>query len=230
MKGRYIPMTLTSKLALTVASLALMTAGPALATELPQGQEGGMTATEAAVTPDMQQGAFNFVQSTAEKGLKFLSNPESTMDVKKQEFRKLLDNSFDLDTIGRFALGRYWNTATPAQQKDYLTQFRRMVVDVYAARFGDYKGQQFQAKSFSPINQTDTKVTSFIVPANGGENIQVDWRVRYKNGGYKIVDVIVSGVSMSATQRADFASVIQRGGGNVDALISQLKTGKTAPR
>ena len=82
------------------------------------------SAVEAAATQgdEISRGAFKFVQSTAETGLKFLSNPSSTEAQKKQEFRKLLDRSFDLETIGRFALGRYWNTATPAQQKEYLTQ------------------------------------------------------------------------------------------------------------
>ena len=63
---------------------------------------------------------------------------------------------------------------------------------------------------------------------NGGEEVQVDWRVRNKGGSYKIVDVLVAGVSMSVTQRSDFASVIQRGGGNVDALIAELKNGRGA--
>ena len=115
--------------------------------------------------------------------------------------------------------------ATPAQQKEYLGLFRKMVVDVYTARFNDYKGQKFEAKSFRSISPTDTLVTSFIVPADGGQNVQVDWRVRYKGGTYKIVDVLVSGVSMSVTQRSDFASVIQRGGGNVSVLIDHLKAG-----
>lgn len=168
-------------------------------------------------------GALQFVKSTAEAGLTFLSNANSTQEQKKSEFRKLLNNSFDLDTIGRFTLGRYWNTATPAQQQQFLTLFRKMVVAVYANRFGDYKGQKFEVKSARAISDTDTLVTSFIVPVDGGENIQVDWRVRSKGGNNKIVDVLVSGVSMGVTQRSDFSSVIQRGGGDINVLLEHLK-------
>lgn len=168
-------------------------------------------------------GALQFVKSTAEAGLTFLSNANSTQEQKKSEFRKLLNNSFDLDTIGRFTLGRYWNAATPAQQQQFLTLFRKMVVAVYANRFGDYKGQKFEVKSARAISDTDTLVTSFIVPVDGGENIQVDWRVRSKGGNNKIVDVLVSGVSMGVTQRSDFSSVIQRGGGDINVLLEHLK-------
>lgn len=169
------------------------------------------------------QASLEFVKSTAEKGLTFLSDPQSTQDQKKSEFKKLLNSSFDLQTIARFALGRYWNQATPAQQKEYSELFRKMVVEVYANRFGDYKGQSFDVKSARSISDKDTMVTSLIVPTDGSENIQVDWRVRNKDGAYKIVDVLVTGVSMSVTQRSEFASVIQRGGGKVDVLIQYLK-------
>lgn len=167
--------------------------------------------------------ALNFVKSTAERGLTFLSDPNSTQDQKKSEFKKLLDASFDLDTIGRFVLGKYWNSATPAQQQEYSRYFKQMVVNVYAGRFGEYKGQKFEVKSVQTVNATDSLVTSFIYPVNGGDPVQVDWRVRQKGGTFKIVDVLVAGVSMSITQRSDFASVIQRGGGDLNVLIDYLK-------
>lgn len=170
-----------------------------------------------------EQEAVNFVKSTAERGLSFLSKPDSTMDEKKEEFRKLLGGSFDMDTIARFSLGRYWNTASANQQKEYTALFRKMVVNVYAQRFGEYKGQKFEVKSARPVGNGDFLVTSVIVPVDGGDNIQVDWRVRNKGGTNKIVDVLVAGVSMGVTQRADFASVIQQGGGKIDSLLKYLK-------
>ena len=212
---------------LSCLTLALVSVSPQAMAQAANVEPAPVNATEAAASQSnaAAEGAFKFVQSTAEKGLKFLSNPGADVSEKRAEFRKLLDSSFDLDTIGRFALGTYWKGATPAQQKEYQALFRKMVVDVYTARFNDYKGQKFEAKGFRSIGQNDTLVNSFIVPTDGGQPIAVDWRVRNKNGSYKIVDVLVAGVSMSVTQRSDFASVIQRGGGNVDVLINHLKSG-----
>ncbi|MBL8641466.1 MAG: ABC transporter substrate-binding protein [Alphaproteobacteria bacterium] len=172
---------------------------------------------------DKEQLAFNFVKDTAERGLTFLSKPNTTEEEKKAEFKKLLNSSFDMESIGRFTLGRYWNVATPAQQAQYQSLFRKMVVNVYAQRFGDYKGQKFEVKSARPVGRDDVLVSSFIIPTDGSDNIQVDWRVRNRDGAIKIVDVLVAGVSMSVTQRSDFSSVIQRGGGKVDVLIDYLK-------
>ncbi len=163
-----------------------------------------------------------FIGDMAGRALQFLGNGSITQEQKISSFRHLLNDSFDLDTIGRFTLGRYWKTSTEAQRQEYLTLFRKMVVDVYAKRFGDYKGQKFETRGARADGDKDTIVTSYIIPGSGPE-VQVDWRVRYKNGKYKIVDVIVEGVSMSVTQRSDFAAVIQRGGGDVSVLLAHLR-------
>lgn len=218
-----------------MATLSLM-AGTALtpparaAEDLAGAAPSGISYTEASASQAgaSERGAFDFIKTTTDRGLKFLSDPNTTKAEKSSDFRKLLDASFDLDTIGRFALGRYWNAATDAQKKEYLGLFRKMVVDVYSNRFEEYKGQKVEVRSFRSIGNQDTLVSSFLVPTNGGEEVQVDWRVRNKGGSYKIVDVLVAGVSMSVTQRSEFSSVIQRGGGNVDALITQLKTGNAS--
>ena len=175
------------------------------------------------ISSNNEQAAVNFIKSTAEKGLTFLSQPNSTEAQKKAEFKTLLNNSFDMDSIAKFSLGRYWNVANASQQKEYVGLFKKMIVSVYTQRFGDYKGQKFEVKLARPVGNGDVLVMSHIVPTDGSDSIQVDWRVRSKNGTLKIVDVMVAGVSMSVTQRSDFSAVIQRGGGTIDVLISHLK-------
>ncbi len=167
-------------------------------------------------------GAQNFVSNMAQRALDFLGDPDLDQDKKTEEFRKLLEDSFDMSTLGRFSLGRYWRVSTPQQRKEYQKLFKKMIIGIYASRFKDYKGQKFETRSFRLDGTKDTIVTSFIIPDKGAE-IQIDWRVRYKKGRYQIIDVIVEGVSMSVTQRSDFSAVIQRGGGNVQVLLEHLK-------
>lgn len=121
-------------------------------------------------------------------------------------------------------MGRYWNQATDEQKKEYLRLFESMVVETYAKRFGEYQGQQVVVNKSRSEGEKDAIVNSKIVSQDGSPDVQLDWRVRYKNGEYRIVDVLVEGVSMTLTQRSEFSSVIQRGGGNIDVLIEKLRT------
>jgi len=220
----------TPSLLVFTALIAFCAASPAFALPLEGAPQNGalqagkkQMVTAIATNQDaLAQGAKDFVTDMGKRGIDFLANPNITLDKKKAEFSALLDDSFDMATIGRFSLGPYWQQATPAQQKEYQKLFRAMVIKVYSQRFADYQGQSFDVQSVRAQNEKDFIVTSFIVP-NDGARVQVDWRVRTKGGQYKIVDIVVEGVSMSQTQRADFASVIQRGGGNVDVLLNHLR-------
>lgn len=171
------------------------------------------------------QGAQDFIDRMAHRALSFLGDTSLPQAKKDAAFRKLLFESFDLDTIGRFVLGRYWHSSTPEQRDEYLRLFRENIANVYARRFQNYNGQKFETKGFRPEGDKDTIVSSTVIPTDNSPEVEVDWRVRYKNGRYQVVDVVVEGVSMSVTQRSDYASVIQRGGGDIGTLLAYLKNG-----
>jgi phospholipid transport system substrate-binding protein len=56
----------------------------------------------------------------------------------------------------------------------------------------------------------------------------MDVRVRQSAAQFKIIDLSIEGISMAVTQRDEFSSVIQRGGGRIEALLASLrdKTGQ----
>ena len=212
-----------SKFTLACAAVAILaSSGTALAADLRVDTATTAINVSAPAQDAASEGAKNFISSMGDRGINFLGNESMSIEAKKAEFSDLLNESFDMNTIGRFALGTYWKVATPAQQKEYLKLFNTMIVKVYSKRFSDYKGQKFTVKSSRKDSEKDYIVTSFIIPGDGPQ-VQVDWRVRNKGGSYRVVDIMVEGVSMSQTQRADFASVINRGGGKVDVLLNHLR-------
>jgi phospholipid transport system substrate-binding protein len=131
-------------------------------------------------------------------------------------------STFDLPTIGQFVLGRYWRTSTAEQKAEYLKLFEDFIVQAYAGRFKELSDKKFIVGLAQPVTEEDTLVQSQIIELKGPP-IKVNWRVRRIPQGFKVVDVQVEGVSMSITQRDEFAAVIQSSGGKVDGLISALR-------
>lgn len=164
------------------------------------------------------------IQSMGDEAEGLLANGSMTDTQRRAALRNLLVNHFDLQTIGRFVLGRYWRQFTEAQRREYFSLFEDMIVSVYSERFDEYSGQDLVVKGSRAGGEKDMIVNSVIKANGSGQDIQVDWRVRRKSdGAYKIIDVVVEGVSMSVTQRSDFSSVIQRGGGNPEVLLQHLR-------
>ena len=60
------------------------------------------------------------------------------------------------------------------------------------------------------------------IQINGSAPIRIDWQLNPTNHGYKVIDVIVDGVSRATMQHADLVSVIQRNGG-MPALLLALR-------
>lgn len=164
--------------------------------------------------------AETMIRTLGDEAIAAIEETQGDDIARRKAFSVLLDKNFDTAAIARFALGRYWSTATNAEQKRYTALFDKMIVDVYTARFSEYSGQKLDVIGNKPAGRADVIVNSRIVSADGtGQPIKVDWRVRKG----KVIDVIVEGVSMSVTQRSEFAAIIQRNGGAVASLITHLE-------
>jgi phospholipid transport system substrate-binding protein len=155
-----------------------------------------------------------------------LLNKKAPVAERQALFRDLFHRDFDTDGIARFVLGRYWRIASPDQQKEFLKQFDDYVVYVYTARLSDFEGEQFKITG-ARSDRDAVLVSTDVMTPGAPQPLKVDWRLIDHDGAYKISDVIVDGVSMLVTQRSEFASVIQRHGGQVQGLIDLMRQ-KTA--
>lgn len=175
--------------------------------------------TASAAVPD---GATDFIRNLGDEAIATLTEKNTPRPVIEKRFRELFRESFHLPAIGRFVLGRYWRQATPDQRQEFLALFEELVVGTYAARFTGYSGEQLAIRDARPDSEKTAIVHSEIVRPNGPP-IRIDWRVGHDGNGFKVLDVVIEGISMAVTQRSEFASVIQRRGGKVEGLIEALR-------
>jgi phospholipid transport system substrate-binding protein len=145
-------------------------------------------------------------------------------------FHELFREDFDVPGIARFVLGRYWKTATPEQQEEFVRLFEDYIALVYSNQLAPYSGETLRVTG-SRTNAGEAIVATEIIRPTGAPPVKVDWHLTDRNGTYKISDVAIDGISMAVTQRSEFASVIQRNGGQVGSLIARLreKTVSAAP-
>ncbi len=169
------------------------------------------------------QAAEEFIAELGDKTVTILQEPDLTLDRATAKFRELFSSNFDIPTIGRFVLGRYWRSASAPQRQEFLELFQELIVETYARRFSDYSGQGFRVEGSRELSERDAMVSTEITNAQGGTIATIDWRVRQRDGRQRIIDVVVEQISMGVTQRSDFDAVIQRGGGNIDALLDALR-------
>lgn len=151
---------------------------------------------------------------------------KTSMAERRARFAQLFHADFDGPGIARFVLGRYWRTASPEERQEFLKLFDDYVVLVYSTRLSDFSGEKFKVRG-SRADADAVIVSTDISSPGAAQPIEIDWRLIGGDHGYKISDVVVGGVSMMVTERSEFASVIQRHGGQVQGLLSLMRQ-KTA--
>ncbi len=161
-----------------------------------------------------------FIQTLGNQALNVVRS--STPPAQKLSyFHELLDQDFDMPSISRFVLGRYWRTANEAERDKFVQLLSDDLVHFYGQRFARYAGETFHVTGSRP-SPAGTVVTSEILrPA--GAPIAVEWQLSGQSGLYKITDVNIDGVSMAVSEHQQFAREIQASGGQIAGLLTKME-------
>ena len=164
-----------------------------------------------------------YVMTMTKNAIDTLTSQSISQQEKELQFGQLFDKNFDVPSISRFVLGKYWKQASTDQKKKFIKTFRNYVVKTYSSRFNEYSGEQLQL--LNTENESNPKI--FLVHTalerQDAPIIKVDWRIGKKKDRFVILDIIIEGISLAITQRSEFVSVIDQNEGNIDQLISMLK-------
>src|SRR5579875_1454534 len=82
--------------------------------------------------------ATEFIRRTGDQLAQVINSsaPDAT---KRRELQQIVDQNVDVPGIARFALGRFWRTATPAQRQEYTRLFHEVLMNSITGKMGEYK-------------------------------------------------------------------------------------------
>lgn len=175
--------------------------------------------------------AAQVVETMAAQAQKALNDPKLGPAERRREFREILTRNFDLPVIGRVVVGRHWRDMNEAQRAEFQKLLSDYIVALYAGRLEEHAKGRLVVESADPVGDGDRLVRSRYEPASGPP-AAVDWRLRQASGGWRVIDVVVEGVSLAVTKRSEIDSLIDRQGG-VEALLAEMRQqapGATATR
>lgn len=171
--------------------------------------------------PASPQGAGEYVKILSERvaAIGALEN-ESLPETDGSVLRDLIRVGFDLDVTSQFVLGKYWGRAKAEQRAEFRDLFANYLVNTYASHFKRFRIGTLTVIASNRIAGGDILVQTDIDRA--ADTANVVWRVRARDGEYRIIDVLVDGISLAMTHRSEFASIIQRG--DLEKLLRIMRT------
>ncbi len=137
-----------------------------------------------------------------------------------QQVEQLLARNVAVERLARAVLGRHWRIATEAQKRRFVALLPSYLRATYGSRLGEARGYRLEVGTPRPLTAGD-----MVVPAkarrDGDAPIAIDWRVTRDDGGWRILDVVVEGVSLALAWRNEFDAVITQKG--LDGLLDQME-------
>ncbi|SDW30902.1 phospholipid transport system substrate-binding protein [Nitrosomonas eutropha] len=136
----------------------------------------------------------------------------------------IIQQTHDLAAIIRSVLGAHWAKLNSDQQQAISQAFQENSIATYADRFSQYDGEQFKIVERTQLPRGRILVRSQLIRTDGNP-VNFDYVMDKTSEGWRIINIVVDGVSDLALKRAEYNAVLQKNG--IAALIDMLEQ-KTA--
>jgi phospholipid transport system substrate-binding protein len=127
---------------------------------------------------------------------------------------------FNFRHMTALAVGKDWRKATPEQQQQLTAEFKTLLVRTYSNSLTSYRDQKITYKPFRMNPDDRDALVRVEVQQPGHKAVQIDYNLEKLDGGWKVFDVTVAGISLVTNYREQFAQEIRNGG--IDGLIASL--------
>jgi phospholipid transport system substrate-binding protein len=129
-----------------------------------------------------------------------------------------------VDTIlmSALVLGKHWRKASKMQQREFISAFKQLLVNTYAATFTE----QFHDWTirYSPLKLKDSAKKILVktrVRQAGKPDTRIDYSMVLRKGEWKIYDMTVEGISLIISNRTIFGKLI-KDSGSLEKVIEHL--------
>lgn len=147
------------------------------------------------------------------------NNPTAVNAIVKQN----LEPYVDAQAFTRIVMGTYASpqNSTPQQRAAFESNLRQSLVQNYGSALAKYSNQTYSLRPYRPSAGAYQVVTLDFI--NQGQKTPVAFQLADNNNQWKIRNMNVAGIDLGLQFRNQFASTVQRSGGNLDKAIATFK-------
>ena len=177
-------------------------------------------------SPAAEASARQVVESTVADVLAVLQTDGLDVETRRTRIEGIAYARFDFETMGKLVLARNWKRFDPQQREQFVSEFKRHLSRSYGTRIERYEQEQVDIIGERAEQRGDMTVQTAI---RGGQfdGIAIDYRLRNRGGTWRVIDVVIEGVSLVSNFRSQFKDIVSKEG--PDALIAKLQEKNEGP-
>ncbi len=138
------------------------------------------------------------------------------------DFERIFARYADVPTIARSALGPAARSASAAQMQAFTQAYQGYVSRKYGRRFREFIGGKIEVTDARPVKSFFEVVS--VAYLQGEQPFDLRWHVSDRSGKNLFFNIIIEGVNMLASERAEIGAMLDAQGGDIDRLTAALQT------
>ena len=116
----------------------------------------------------------------------------------------------DFRAMSQRIVARDWRKAKPEEKDEFTGLFTQVVVNTYYGLLDKYNGESVEYLSEEIKRERYAVVDTHIL--SQGRKIPVKFRMILRDGGWRIYDYVVEGISMVSSYNGSYRPMLKRGG------------------
>lgn len=160
------------------------------------------------------------IDETAQKIVAILAREDEPAETRITEIETIAYEIFDFTTMSKLVLARNWRKMDKAKRSEFVREFKQHLSRTYGTRLDRFDQEEVLVYDAQVEVRNDVSVKTKI---KGGQfdGAEISYRLRNRKDQWKIIDVVIEGVSLVSNYRSQFAEVLNRG--SIDDLLAKLR-------
>lgn len=127
----------------------------------------------------------------------------------------------DVNIMAQYALGVDGRSASAAQKRAFTDAFQGYIARKYGKQFKEFIGGRVEVQDVGAIRSGyEVRTKAYL---QGQSPFDVTFHVSDKSGREKFFNVYIEGVNLLLTERTEIGSMLDRRGGDINAVVVDLK-------
>lgn len=150
------------------------------------------------------------VKKNVDSVLDVLRNPslkgEAGKKAKAEKVRVASGKLFDFVELSKRTLGSNWNKFDGEQRREFVRLYTNLLEDAYIDKITAYTDEKVDFTKEIPLGANTVEVQSEVTTKTA--KVPIYYRVIKKDGGWKVYDVVIEGVSLITNYRTQFREIL----------------------
>jgi phospholipid transport system substrate-binding protein len=160
------------------------------------------------------------IQETVDQIVSILKEADLAPEARVKKIEKIAYEIFDFTTMSKLVLARNWRKLDKEKRAEFVREFKKALSRTYGTRLDRYEQESVEVYGTQVEPRDDVSIKTRILGGQYG-GAEISYRLRERKDQWRIIDVVIEGISLVSNYRSQFAEILNSG--TIDDLLAKLR-------